>query len=390
LVKGFKLSYYDVEACGLPIPAPLPTTADLVLGVDEHGLPYGLKLASVWRHIGIFGSTGSGKSTTASTLVRELSLSSVPVMVLDWAGEYAELLAKQSIDYEVLSYNLLPRVSLIHEQLGLELVLDTLKHSLSLSEHQVFALHVVLSLIDGVPIEAARRLLRLVDRVGIELSDAVERARKENSLAALTELVSTVWDAISVTDSIRGQSRAEVEIWAALLRRLSSIALSRYAKLFAIKGSEVSSVIEATKAHPYKPVVLDLSSIGNPRVKRIYTAFFLGNVFDYAVASRRLGVVVVVDEAHNVFEHAKSMLVHVLAEARKYELGLIVVSSNPGALGAEAIANINTLILHRLSSFVDGVHLLRHIHDRLASLDVGEAIVLAEGSEPIKITITSQ
>ena len=48
-----------------------------------------LQLEDLKRHVSILGMTGSGKSTTASLIVRQVAEAGLPTLVLDWHNEYA-------------------------------------------------------------------------------------------------------------------------------------------------------------------------------------------------------------------------------------------------------------------------------------------------------------
>src|SRR4030042_1697779 len=44
------------------------------------------------RHIGIFGSTGTGKTTLAKNILRELIKHNIPFIVFDWEKNYRDLI----------------------------------------------------------------------------------------------------------------------------------------------------------------------------------------------------------------------------------------------------------------------------------------------------------
>jgi hypothetical protein len=53
------------------------------------------------RHVTLMGMTGSGKSTTAAVIVRQVASMGLPVMVLDWHNEHGNLV--KSVGGQVLS-----------------------------------------------------------------------------------------------------------------------------------------------------------------------------------------------------------------------------------------------------------------------------------------------
>src|SRR5712692_8482187 len=69
------------------------------LGMEESpgvriGAVITLPTEALPRHICITGTTGSGKSTSACVLAYELARNSIPTIILDRTGEYADLLGK--------------------------------------------------------------------------------------------------------------------------------------------------------------------------------------------------------------------------------------------------------------------------------------------------------
>ena len=60
-----------------------------------------LQLEDLRRHVTLMGMTGSGKSTTAAVIVRQVASIGLPVMILDWHNEHADLV--RSVGGQVLS-----------------------------------------------------------------------------------------------------------------------------------------------------------------------------------------------------------------------------------------------------------------------------------------------
>ncbi len=52
-----------------------------------------LQLDDLKRHVAILGMTGSGKSTTALTIVRQIAEMGLPVTILDWHNEYGPVIS---------------------------------------------------------------------------------------------------------------------------------------------------------------------------------------------------------------------------------------------------------------------------------------------------------
>ena len=55
-----------------------------------------LQLDDLKRHATMLGMTGAGKSTSAAVIVRQVAGMGLPVMVLDWHNEHADLQSGRS------------------------------------------------------------------------------------------------------------------------------------------------------------------------------------------------------------------------------------------------------------------------------------------------------
>ena len=371
------------------VPVPLPQADSYIaLGVDEDGAPVTIPVDLVWKHIGILGSTGSGKTVTATKIVEELWLNGVPVIVLDWNGEYKRALEDKGVDVAYFEKNSLPAMPLLCSSLPLEAVADTLKHSLRLSEHQAAALTTVLALIEGLTPMAALRLFSSASTQQLSvIEEAVAKARAGNSVLDLIEVVEAAWSLAS-SKPLLAYSRAEIEVWSALVRRLEPLVYSRDSKLIKIRGNDAEKLVNKSTG---SVVVLDVSGIVDPKVKRIYVSLTLGALYDIVRHRRNSRLIVVVEEAHNILEHAPKLVTYILAEARKHQLGLTLVSSRPELLGSEVVLNINTLIIHRGGVPSTAHPLAKIINPREAgALGVGEALLVTPlTATPTRIRITA-
>ncbi len=365
-------------------PLPPYMRSGLVIGVSEEGVEYAVERDIVWRHILIIGGTGSGKTTTAALLLRELYFEDIPAVVFDWAGEYEQKLLKLGIDFTVFSDDKLPTVALLPEGVPVEAVVDSLKRVLSLSEQQSTILLHALSFTDTLNIRHVQYLAK-VSREGFKrIEEALEHLQQQNDLASLVELLKALWTSIEEVDSLLAFSRAEREIWAALLRRIGSIAFSKYAELFSVKGGSIEAIL--TEAARGRHVVLNVSSIENRRIRALYVSLAIANLFELRVRGIGKPVVAVVEEAHNVVEASRELILHLLAEARKYGLGLILITSLPKLLGDEAFTNSGLVIIHKGADLKTSR--LDMLKAEASSLRLGEVLVLAAGeSRPVKLYI---
>jgi len=90
----------------LPPPVEEQCSGDIHLGdveyLGKYVCPFNLKQKDLNRHMGIFGSTGSGKTTLAKNLIRKLHKKDLPFMIFDWETSYRSLV-REFKDVEVLT-----------------------------------------------------------------------------------------------------------------------------------------------------------------------------------------------------------------------------------------------------------------------------------------------
>jgi len=88
----------------LPPPDPGICNGDIFTGQIEYlkkpVSPFYLNLQDINRHVGIFGSTGSGKTTFALNLINQLHTRKIPFIIFDWETSYRHLV-KQIPDVQV-------------------------------------------------------------------------------------------------------------------------------------------------------------------------------------------------------------------------------------------------------------------------------------------------
>jgi len=207
----------------------------------------------------------------------------------------------------------------------------------------------------------------------------------------LAGFVELVWLQRSRSERASSRSRAEVEVWAALIRRLKMLALGAYAKLFRVRSSNTSIFSKLMNG----VTVLRICDVLSLQVRRLYSLLLLRSIFDYAISRGKLQLVVVIEEAHNLAGRGSGVMASLLAEARKYGIGVVVVEQTPSLLDSQILYNLNTVIVHRLHGYSDVKYVSGFLGvstesalTKLSSLDVGEAILASALLEkPVVIKI---
>jgi energy-coupling factor transporter ATP-binding protein EcfA2 len=310
----------------------------------------------ILRHILIVGSTGSGKSTTASVLADKVAEKGYAVVIIDWHGEYESLLQGSK---SVTVYTN-PLKGSVLESLSLE---DLIKR-----EPLSF-------------IEILESSLELTPPQAHILEDAVNLlAQKFTGQGYCIDLI------IDIIQNSAATARWFTESREALLRKLKPLSSS----YLNIQWSKLSRI----KIEKGKIYIFDVSAISNTRVRRIIASLLIRSIILNAQYNNIVKpIMLVVDEAHNIF-HSENPLSTLIAEVRKWSLGFTIITQAPSMLSPVVIKNTNTKIIHALKTTSDinaviSSSILKKEHKKLVlSLKPGEALlVIPEVVEPILIKI---
>ncbi|MFW9889096.1 MAG: ATP-binding protein, partial [Candidatus Thorarchaeota archaeon] len=149
-----------------------------------------------------------------------------------------------------------------------------------------------------------------------------------------------------------------------------------------------------------KPTIIEMDGIGDPEFTCFSLSLILIRVIEHLKAlgpTDKLRCLLVIDEAHRVLEEmakphdehetasakykATEILVNLIAEARSYGLGIVLVEQIPTRLARNAIKNCHTKIVHKLTS-PDDVELMaaetgcdKEQKAHITALKTGEAVI---------------
>lgn len=316
--------------------------------------PLSLNLKDIQRHASIFGTTGSGKSTTAISLALRLFSQGISVMILDWHGEHSE--AVYSSGGKVFSpgstesgLTINPLISEAKGDYGFqtEFITDVFSQVFQFTAPQAYMFREVL--------KACYR-----SKTNPSLSDLI------HELGLLP--IKSSWDH---------------ETRMALMRRL---------KLFTegTCGMAVDGPDSVPRGELFSGLVsIDLSRLKDVNSRSIFANILLKLLYDHCVykeVNSRLKHVVFIEEAHNVLPPRKPEMPRcigerILSELRKFGEGVVVISQFPSSVSQEVVKNTSIRIIHAIRSGED----LRAIREStsmseeeiraLPSLCVGEAVV---------------
>lgn len=315
--------------------------------------PIALYLKDLGRHISIFGSTGSGKSTTAISLALRLSSIGISVLILDWHGEHSEVVraaggkvySPGSVE-NGLTINPMycPKISDVDFQV--EFVTDIFSQIFQFTPPQAYMFR-----------EALRSSYKV--RVNPTISDLI----KELSLLPIR----SSWDH---------------ETRMALMRRLKLFTEGKCG--MAVDGKDAFFREEIFRGL----VDIDLSNLKDVNSRSIFSNFILKAVYDHAVSNKfnDLRHVLIIEEAQNVIpfrrpESPRTVGERILGELRKFGEGVIVITQFPSSISQEVIKNTSIRIIHTIRSgddleaLRDSMSLDDRQREALTLLSTGEVVV---------------
>lgn len=412
------------------------------------GIPSDQKLA-LPRHLGVLGTTGGGKSTTVSRIIREARAAGMAVVVIDVEGEYTAIheptedptmlalleergLAPGGVPRErVHLYHLVGREAANEEHPDLRpfsLAFDALSpHAvteiLEMNDAQQERFHRAYD--TAVEALAQSGLLSRKDR---REWDPLERGCPGLSLAMLDDT------ARAFLDKANKKSLDDFEVaapqpaaWAEKLRELvnrsenithasswgkvkGQIGQLRRFKMFDDPAARRLS--GPALVRPGHVSLIDLSDTESPYQRNLVIAEVLRaaqEAQELAVAAATDGgavpprTLVIVEEAHEFIsaQRIKQMpvlfgqIARIARRGRKRWLGLCFVTQTPQHLPSEILGLVNNVILHRLSDAGTIAELRRAFGNvdeglwrRLSGLAPGQAIVaLASLPRPLLVAI---
>jgi hypothetical protein len=301
--------------------------------------------ATLSRHIGIFGTTGSGKSNTIQVLMEEATSQDYSVMVFDVEGEYIEMDRPTEMLIERLSSFgrepkgakdlrvYVPYPCFCHRE-------DAIKFGITFKdvEKGVFA-----------EVASLNRMEQLYFQDLIEKVMAVTPEHKTITLGAIIDRLEV---------RLKGQSDHPTMppfIAEAHTTLYSKLQLMVSQNIIDIEAPDVK-MEEILK--PGRVTVVDFSD-ATDAVRNIVMADLLYKTFNYKIAHPETPpLFTVMEEAHAFISKEKRermlatlmMVIEVARRGRKRGLSLGIVTQQPGHLPSELLELCNTRIIHRMSS----------------------------------------
>lgn len=315
-----------------------------------------LQLEDLRRHVAILGMTGSGKSTTCATIVKQAAEAGSPVLVLDWHNEYGQIVS--SVGGRIFSpgkdgFSLNP----VEVAEGT----DPVEHIAMVSD--IFS-----------------DIYHFTHPQAYMFRNALQKRMSETSADEAPTLV----DLVKTIEAHPLRSAYDNETKVALLRRLVPLTQGQAGRALVGAGRVNLEDILGNA------VCLELGYLRDVQTRAVFANVVLKMVYEARVRDRSgMEHLTVVEEARNVAparraEDPPSVGERMVSELRKFGEALMFVAQFPSQVAAEVVKNSGTKIVHRVdwpedvSIIGESLGLDERQREHLAKLRPGEAIVSVE------------
>lgn len=311
-------------------------------------------------------NTGSGKSTTASAIVKQVAEMGLPLLILDWHNEYGSMISKVGgqvfspgkDDFAINPVEVLPSADPIEH---IAMVTDIFSDIYHFTHPQAYMFR-----------------------------NALQKRVAESSdeeIPGLASLVRTI-------EAYPLRSAYDNETKVALLRRLVPLTQGQAGK--ALDGPSTTGIEELMG----KVACVELGHLRDMQTRSVFTDIMLKMVYEYRV-QRRTGLehLTLVEEARNVVparrpEDPPSVGERMISELRKFGEAMVFVAQFPTQVASEVIKNSGVRIIHRIAwpediaLIGDSLSLTRDQREHVGRLQVGETVIsLSRLQKPILVQV---
>ena len=320
------------------------------------------------RHVSILGMTGSGKSTTAASIVRQLAEAGVALMVLDWHNEYGEAIMRAggrvvAPGKDEFSLNPLEAASGTDSAEHLAMVSDIFSDIYHFTHPQAYMFR---------------------------------NALQKNLGETQADEVPTISGLVKTIEAYPLRSAYDNETKVALLRRLVPLTQGQPGKALGGSGDLGFEELIGTV------VCVELGHMRDVQSRAIFSDVLLKMLYEEKVKKKGpMDHLTLIEEARNIaparrVEDPPSVGERMISELRKFGESMMFVAQFPTHVAAEVVKNSGTKIVHRLA-WPDDVELIgdslgldQKQREHLTRLQAGEAVVgLARIPKPIFIQVRS-
>ena len=328
-----------------------------------------LQMEDIKRHACILGMTGSGKSTTARAIVRQVAESGLPTLVLDWHNEYGQMISR--VGGKVLAPG--------HDEFSINPLevgpaSDPVEHVAMVSD--IFS-----------------DIYHFTHPQAYMFRNALQKRLSETS----AEEIPTITSLVKTIEAYPLRSAYDNETKVALLRRLVPLTQGQPGKALSGSGPlRLGELLGTT-------VCVELGHMRDVQSRGVFSDVLLKMVYEEKVRHKgSLDHLTVVEEARNIAparrpEDPPTVGERMVSELRKFGEAMLFVAQFPTHVASEIVKNSGTKIVHRLawpddvSLIGDSLGLNLKQREYITRLKAGEAIVgLGRVQKPMLVQVRAE
>jgi hypothetical protein len=365
LAQKYKIDLIE-EAITLPPPGNEIGRGELFIGntnyLSQPPHVFGVNPGELTRHLGIFGSTGTGKTTLSKNLLRDLIRREIPFIVFDWEKNYRDLL-----------------------QAHKEIKIFTVGADTAPFYFNYFKMP------DGITFkEYVKSIVEVFNRayVGGAGSDSVllkvfDSIYRQNDLPTTKDALQTL------TDDMKGNLRGREMLW-----KQSSL---RMLEFLCYGGT--GDMFNATQFYPIEKlldghIIFELGALSSSNDKRFFIEMFTLWYWLYkelqGIEDEKLKHVLVFEEFHNIVDNSKNddLIQKIFRQIRKYGTALVIIDQTPALIPTAIFENLYTKITFSLNhkrnvtAIADAMYMEYQDRKYIGMLKTGQAICRLMGRYP--------
>jgi hypothetical protein len=358
LAEKYKVNAIEEEIV-LPPPDEITAKGDIQIGrtsyLNQPPHEFGINFHELTRHVGIFGSTGSGKTTLAKNILRELTRNKIPFIVFDWETNFRDFVSENK-DVKIFMIG---------------------------ADTSPFYFN-YFKMPDGLSYkEYVKNIIEVFNKayIGGVGSDSV--LLKVFDSAYRQHDVPTTQNALDILDDdMRGERlRGREMLWKqSSLRMLEFLSYGGTGDIFNV--DDFYPIEKLLKDQ----VVFELGALASSNDKRFFVEMFTLWYWLYkeqqGIEDEKLKHVLVFEEFHNIVDNSgkEDLIQKIFRQIRKYGTGLIIIDQTPSLIPNPIFENIYSKITFSLnhkrnvSAIADAMFMDYGQSKYIGLLETGQAI----------------
>jgi len=373
LAEKYKINPIEEEII-LPPPKKEELNGEISIGNTQYlnrtSQEFKLNLSELTRHIGIFGSTGTGKTTLAKNILRGLLKKNIPFIVFDWEKNYRDLIKENS---QVKIFTIGTDTSPFYFNFF------KMPKGISYQEH-------------------VKNVIEIFNKayVGGAGSDSIllqvfDEAYQDNEIP-------TTEDAhqILISDMKGKKLRGREMLW-----KQSSLRMLQF-----LNYGGTGRVYNVKEHYPMEKllndyVIFELGALANSNDKRffieMFTLLYWLQKEQEGIEDENLKHVLVFEEFHNIVENSQKddLIQKIFRQIRKYGTSLIIIDQTPSLIPNPIFENLYTKITFSLNhkknvmAIADAMFMDMDQRNYIGMLKIGQAICRLMGryNHPFQLSI---